>query len=42
MKNLLNGNFRDLYCCETFKVEEKTNKKAEAEIVFNATKKFEE
>ena len=24
MKNLLNGNFRDMYCCETFKVEEKT------------------
>ena len=24
MNNLLNGNFRDMYCCETFKVEEKT------------------
>jgi len=43
MNNLLNGNFRDMYCCETFKVEEITiYKKAEAEIVFNATKKFEE
>ena len=42
MNNLLNGNFIHAYCCETFKVEEITIQKAEAEAVFNATKKFEE
>ena len=28
MNNLLNGNFRDMYCCETFKVEEITIQKS--------------
>ena len=41
-EQLLNGNFREMYCYETFKVEEITIKKAEANVVFNATKKFEE
>jgi len=31
-----------MYCYETFKVEEITIKKAEVNVVFNATKKFEE
>ena len=41
-EQLLNGNFGDLYCYETFKMDEITIKKAEANVVFNATKKFEE
>ena len=41
MNNLLNGNFRDIVVKHS-RWKKRQNKKAEAEIVFNATKKFEE
>ena len=43
MKNLLNGNFRKIcIVVKHSRWKKRQNKKAEAEIVFNATKKFEE